>query len=124
MRKPKPVSKDQLNLRLGRQRRDRGTAQRNHRDPMFHDHAMNAIRATALLAKEFTSDDVQKILTVTPTHVNSIGAVFHAAASRGIIERVGYRQSERPEAHARVVAVYRGTEAFLSGQAREPERTD
>ena len=101
--------KAQLSLALGRKRRDRGVQARGQRDPLFHAHAMAAIHELACCGGEFTSDDVHDRLGGwTPTHVNSLGSAIHAAVSSGIIERVGYRQSTRPEAHARVIAVYRG----------------
>lgn len=98
----------QLNLFRGRALKAEAAQRRIARDPAFHAEAMAAIRELARYS-EFTSDDLHERLGEwTPTHPNSVGAAIHAAVSAGIIVRVGYRQSARPEAHARVIAVYKG----------------
>ena len=60
---------------------------------------------------EFTSDDIRLYVDGEPHHDNAWGARFAAAARRGLIHRVGYRQSARPAGHARAVAVWRGVGA-------------
>jgi len=101
--------KAQLSLALGRGRRDRGVQARGQRDPTYHAHAMAAIHELACCGGEFTSDDVHDRLGEwTPTHPNSLGAAIHSAVTTGIIVRVGYTQSRRSAAHARVIAVYTG----------------
>ena len=55
-----------------------------------------------------TMDDVRDVVTV-PAQVNPtvLGAVPNVLARAGIIEAVGYRQSRRPESHARPIRVWR-----------------
>jgi hypothetical protein len=97
----------QLSLFRGRVLKAEGAQRRSARDPSYHAQAMAAIHVLAC-GPDFTSDDLHAALGEwTPTHPNSVGAAFHAATRAGIIVRVGYRQSARPEAHARIVAIYR-----------------
>ena len=51
-----------------------------------------------------TSDDVKAVLGEVPSylHPNTAGAIFHG----NLFVRVGYKQSERVLAHARVIAVW------------------
>jgi hypothetical protein len=58
--------------------------------------------------QEFTADDVRPYLPLG-IRPNSVGAAFLRAATKGWIEGVGYRQSERPEARSRRILVWRGT---------------
>lgn len=58
---------------------------------------------------EFTSDQLHQAVGAPPGHASSVGALFLTAAKRDLIEAVGYRRSARPEAHARIVTVWRGT---------------
>jgi len=53
-------------------------------------------------------DDVRAVIDI-PSGVNPkcLGAVPGALAKAGIIERAGYHNSDRPEAHARPVSVWR-----------------
>lgn len=101
----------QLDLKLGLARKERGITVRIMRDPLFAAAARQVIERLAEEGHEFTSDEVHERMTVTPTHPNSLGAAMHAAKAAGLIEQVGWRKSERPQARARVVAVYRGRNA-------------
>ena len=71
------------------------------------------IEMLAAGGREFTSDSIRNIVAAhgEPHHPNAWGARFAAAARRGLIHRVGYRQSARPAGHARAVAVWRGMKA-------------
>lgn len=72
--------------------------------------AERTIEQLAASGREFVSDDLYKYVgPVMGPSPNVVGALFSAAARRGIIRRVGYRQSERESAAGRVVAVWRGT---------------
>ena len=113
----KTAEQREFDFAEGLKRKARGIRKRNQRDEFFYSMAMVAIEGLALRGRPFTSDDLRVALgangpltdEVTPTHVNGYGAVIHAAAVKGIIHRIGYAQSERKEAHGRVVAVYIGT---------------
>lgn len=70
-----------------------------------------AIAHLARQGGEFTSDDIRLLGVDEPHHHNAWGARFSAAAKRGVIVRVGYRQSSRVAGHARVIAVWRGSGA-------------
>jgi hypothetical protein len=101
----------QLSLFRGRALKVEAVQRRSARDPLYLAHAMAAIHELACCGGQFTSDDVHDRLGEwTPTHPNSMGSAIHSAVTTGIIVRVGYRQSRRPEAHARVVGIYRGAQ--------------
>ena len=72
------------------------------------------IAALAATGEAFTVERVRALAIAheipEPHHVNSWGAALSTAAKRGIIERVGYVKSSRTQAHARVVAEWRGKE--------------
>ena len=62
-----------------------------------------------ILANDVASiDDVRAVIDI-PSGVNfkCLGAVPGTLARAGIIERVGYRTTDRPEAHARPISVWR-----------------
>lgn len=67
-----------------------------------------AIRRLAGAGGLFTADDVHNAVGGPPGHVNAVGGLMIGAAKRGIIVADGYRQSSRPEAHARAVRTWRG----------------
>lgn len=90
--------------------RDRAVDERNHRDPMFVDDALSAVAQLVVRGQPFTSDDVHRMLRVTPTHPNGIGAAMLLAAKRGMVKQVGFRRSERPVARGRMLAVYVGAD--------------
>lgn len=58
----------------------------------------------------FTSDELYRYVgPVMGPSTNVVGALFSAAAKRGIIRRVGYRPSVREVAAGRIVSVWIGT---------------
>lgn len=65
------------------------------------------IRQLARSGEEFTAEEV-RMWCGNPPRQNAIGARFLAATKARIITRTGYRNATRPEAHARVLRVYRG----------------
>ncbi len=65
------------------------------------------IRQLARSGEEFTAEEV-RMWCGNPPHPNAIGARFLVASKARIITRTGYRNATRPEAHARVLRVYRG----------------
>ncbi len=66
------------------------------------------IRRLAARGGVFTSDDVCEIVGRPPGHGNAVGGLFIAASRRGEIQPAGYRPSQRPEAHARILRCWRG----------------
>ena len=54
----------------------------------------------------FTSEDLRRSIRGAG-HANAWGAAIHNAARAGYIVRDGFRLAERPESHARVLAIWR-----------------
>lgn len=83
---------------------------------------------TALLDQgEATADDVRDAVEL-PQEINPVclGTVPGPLAQAGIIERVGFTESRRPDAHARPVSVWRlvDRDAALAWLAEHPDRPD
>lgn len=76
---------------------------------------------------EATADDVRAAVDL-PEEINPVclGAVPGPLAQAGIIERVGFAESRRPDAHARPVSVWRlaDRDAALAWLAVHPDRPD
>jgi hypothetical protein len=98
-----------LDLPAARTARDDGIARvDDNSDDGWKEAVDDWIHLLARCGADFTVDDIRKVITREPHHDNAWGARFAAAARRGVIRRVGYRQSARPAGHARAVAVWRG----------------
>jgi len=69
--------------------------------------ADSVIRTLSLSGMTFTAEDVRKWLP-EPPNPNAFGARFMNAIRKGWIEKVGYTNATRPDAHARALAQYRG----------------
>jgi hypothetical protein len=86
-----------------------------------------ALLARLLDAPEATADDVRDAVEM-PDEINPVclGVVPGLLARAGIIERVGFTESRRPDAHARPVSVWRLVDraAALSWLAAHPDRPD
>ena len=99
-------------LQLGEQLKDNGVQQVAEHDPLWIKKVLTLIILTSEDTETFTADDIRYRATdegwSQPKHPNAWGAAFSTAAKMGLIERVGYRPSATPSAHARVVAVWRG----------------
>lgn len=92
----------------GERRKSEGMAQADSAEPDFwKDRADAAIKALAAEGRDFTAEDVRH-LAGSPTHPNAFGSRFLSAARRGIIRKVGYRNSNRPSLHAHPIAVWSG----------------
>lgn len=78
-------------------------------------------------AGEATADDVRDAVEL-PDEINPVclGVVPGVLARVGIIERVGFAESRRPDAHARPVSVWRLADraAALAWLAAHPDRPD
>lgn len=66
-----------------------------------------AIEQLARAGEPFTAEDVRAICG-PPEHANAFGSRFLQAARRGLIRKVGYRNSTRPTLHAHPIAVWTG----------------
>lgn len=56
---------------------------------------------------DFTAESVRERMEYDPPEKNLWGAVFKAAAREGWIRRVGYTTALRPDAHGRVLSIWR-----------------
>lgn len=86
-----------------------------------------ALLAALLARGEATADDVRDAVEL-PDEINPVclGVVPGLLARAGIIERVGFAESRRPDAHARPVSVWRLADraAALGWLAAHPDRPD
>lgn len=86
-----------------------------------------ALLAALLDRGEATADDVRAAVEL-PDKINPVclGAVPGPLALAGIIERVGFAETRRPDAHARPVSVWRlaDRDAALVWLAAHPDRPD
>jgi hypothetical protein len=81
--------------------------------PEWMDAAMAWITWLAQRGPPFTSENIiEEIGQPTDIHgnpkPNAMGAVFCAAARRGLIVRTGYQQATRASRHAGMISVWRG----------------
>ncbi len=106
---PPPEGRTLLDDLDGRQRRDAGAhlaEQSAHTSwRLAAEHTIGQLAAAGF---DFTADDVTGVVGAAPGHKSALGALFLAAARRGEIVPVGYRQSGRVEARARALRVWRG----------------
>ena len=93
--------------------RDQAIAQVHHNaDPAWKAAALDAVEMLHRLRLEFTSDDVWLFMEERhmplPHERRALGAIMVAAARRGWIEPSDrHVASERPEAHARPIRIWR-----------------
>jgi len=84
---------------------------RVHRAAIIRDLTRAAVRL-ALERDEITADEVRAVVPIPPCiRPVVVGAAIRDLADAGIIRRVGYRNSKRPAAHARPLAVWRLADA-------------
>lgn len=94
-------------MKTGKTLRDEGTALvLEHEEPAWKEEAYRVIETLAAKGEPFTSEDVWANISTPPAHHNSMGAVMNGAAKRFSIQVLGYRQAQRPSAHARVLRVW------------------
>ena len=69
------------------------------------------------LKRDFTSDDVvSEVGLPNPSDLNAnnaVGGLLGQMSMAGLIRRIGHTQSTRPEAHARLISVWRLTSEGL-----------
>lgn len=93
----------------GRVRADLGAnAARNAVHSSWRIAAEATILRLAASGRAFTSEDVRAEVGVMTGRASALGAVIRAAAQAGRIVAVGYQPATRPDAHARVLRVWRG----------------
>lgn len=77
----------------------------------WQEFAMAYLQVVANQEETFTIESVRAYCAafddIQPKHQNAWGALFRKASQLGIIKHVGYRKSQRPASHGRVVAVWR-----------------
>ena len=95
------------------QRRNAGAARAEHAaHPATREHVRGHLDALIDSGREFTADQLRDRTGAPPAaSPNILGAAIMAAARAGRIECVGYRPSDRPEAHRRILRVWRGVVA-------------
>lgn len=92
----------------GEELRDRGILQVDANTPEdWKATCDQVIGWLASVGAEFTAEDVRYWIP-EPPHPNAMGARFSAAVRAGVISHLCYRKAKRAQAHARVLAVYRG----------------
>ncbi len=68
--------------------------------------ARYAIDSFCSIGVPFTAEDVRRVAGDPPTP-SAIGALFNAVADEGWIVFVGYEKAHRPEAHGRIIRVWK-----------------
>lgn len=81
---------------------------KSHTPLSYRDQFERVLKALAASGDEFTSEDVTAVVGQPPNHPNTVGALFNAAARRGLITKRGYRKSVRPRSHCHCIAVWAG----------------
>ena len=95
--------------------RDKAIAQvATNTDPAWWNKAIETVIAVARTSFDFTTDDIwQQLATAplpTPHEPRALGALMIAAHRAGLIAPTDrYRQSKRPECHARPIRVWQAT---------------
>lgn len=98
-------------LAEARARRDRGAGRADHAGhPWVRVQLQHHLDELIASGQPFTADTLRERAGDPIGDPNLIGALILAASRAGRIERVGYRESTRPEAHARVLRLWRGTQ--------------
>src|SRR5437016_4857898 len=84
---------------------------RVRRAELIRDCTSAALRV-ALDRGEVTADDVRALVPIPPNiSPKLVGVVFRDLADAGILRRSGFRNSNRPAAHARPLSVWRLADA-------------
>ena len=92
-------------MTTGTQLRDRGVTSVSRHFSEWKENGLSII-ASFREGMEITSEEVREWVGDPPTP-NAMGGLFIGACRLGLIEKIGYRQSKRPERHAGVIGVYR-----------------
>jgi len=65
----------------------------------------------SMRGREFTSDDLHDLLPDQPESPNWFGVAMAQLRNSGLIERTGYKPSDRPARNGGIVSVWRVKEA-------------
>lgn len=98
-------------LAEARARRDSGQQEALHgTHPWWKVAAEREIERLAASGREFTADDLWEAVgsPMAGASHQAVGGLFSQACRRGLIESVGFRQSQRASRHASVLRVWRG----------------
>jgi hypothetical protein len=68
--------------------------------------ARYAVASFCSVGVPFTAEDVRRVAG-NPPSPNAIGALFNAIAEEGWIVFMGYEKATRPEAHGRMIRVWK-----------------
>ena len=94
---------------VGRLLRDDGIRRADANvDEFWKRTADQAIRALAGSGRPFTADDLHDLGVPAPVSRNAMGGRFQAAAKAGLIVKIGYQPSRRPELRCTPIAVWQG----------------
>lgn len=97
----------------GERRKNRGTDQVLRRvHTIWRTRALKLLRELAERSSEFSVDDYRELAEAEgvgrPHHVNAWSALVRLGGRRGWFHRTGeFRPSRRPEAHSRMIPIYR-----------------
>lgn len=111
----------------GEKRRDAALAALVARRPGLVRAVQRAAVRLAAGGGEVTADDLRAAVPLPPgVHPAVFGAAVRGLATAGVLVRVGYRHSKRPESHARPVAVWRAADPgrLLAWLVTHPETSD
>lgn len=111
----------------GTARRDAALAMLAAERELYVLRGRRALLAALMANGTATADDVRAAVELPPgINPKCFGAVAVPLAKAGIIERVTYAATARPEAHARPVAVWRLADraAAIAWLAAHPDRPD
>lgn len=92
----------------GRSLRDEGMEKVLLKSRIWRGEAEAVLRTLAAKGTPFNFDDIHEFTGPPPCHPNIIGAIMNKAVRDKLITHIGYRQTTRPEGHARHVKVYQG----------------
>jgi len=114
-------------LAEGERRREDQLSLLRDRRAVFVRRGQRALLQRLLEVDQATADDVRGVVELPPdVDPVCLGAVPTPLARAGIIERVGYVQTVRPDAHARPVSLWRlrDRDAAVRWLAAHPELDD
>lgn len=99
-----------MSIEEGRQARDIGVAAVDAASVAAHrtwrPKAEEALDELIRAGAPFTADDLRARVDEEPHHPNAIGGLFIGASSRGLIRKLGYRQSKTKSRQAGSLALW------------------
>jgi hypothetical protein len=80
----------------------------DHAEPWWRAEAERHLKSLASSGREFTVDDVRRLVTTAPADPNSWGGFMSGMAKLGHIRKAGYSKSTTAAGHGRVLLTWRG----------------